>query len=105
MEELLTILRFLRFQERREFKFGCPHQLTHTHKFTPRTTDDGSNCDARSSRPKHKLRNLLPPSNLKLDEVRVKVITMNNLLIRMVELGPLLVAYTHAFSKTPEQVG
>ena len=28
---------------------------------------------------------------------------MNNLLIRMVELGPLRVAYTHAFSKTPEQ--
>jgi hypothetical protein len=70
-----------RNDERRRFKLRRPEQQTR----------------------KHKLRNLLPPSNLKLDEVRVKVITMNNLLIRMVELGPLRVAYTHTFSKTPEQ--
>jgi len=33
----------------------------------------------------------------------VRVTTMSNLLIRLVELGPLRVAYTHVFSKTPEQ--
>ena len=33
----------------------------------------------------------------------MRVITMSNLLIRLVELGPLRVAYTHVFSKTPEQ--
>ena len=33
----------------------------------------------------------------------MRVTTMSNPLIRLVELGPLRVAYTHVFSQTPEQ--
>jgi hypothetical protein len=33
------------------FKFGCPHQLTHTHKSTKTTTDEGPNSVARTKGP------------------------------------------------------
>jgi hypothetical protein len=78
-----------RGMEARAFKFVYSHQPTHTHAQNKQTTtDDGSNYNARTTRPDDECQSLLPQSPpITSDEKKWKVVCGPTLLWKMDDGG------------------